>query len=552
MAQIKFGTDGWRAVIAEDFTFANVARVAQATADYWAAHPVAGTGKKVIVGYDRRFFSDQFAQCSAEVFAGNGFQVVLTPEPVPTPSVSFAVKDQRAVGGVMITASHNPPAFDGFKLKSHYGGSSDSDTCQAVESCLDRNPVRSASSSETTCCPLPPHPAPSPTGGENSPKQISRIEPLNLVRTRSTASPSFRPEVWDAGGTRPYQMQREVHGEGGVPPGEGSGTIIIQDVRPAHFAALRKLVDFKLIAKSKLRFAHDALFGVGAGCFEQLLAGTSCKVTTLNGNHDVLFGGINPEPVEANYARSQAFLRRHPHDLCLVTDGDADRVGGMDGRGHYLTTHNLICLLLHHLISNRKGRGRVVKALTTTSLVDKMCAAHGLELVETGVGFKYICAEMLKGDVLLGAEESGGIGFAGHIPERDGIAAGLMLLEMLATERVSVNQLVANLEKEFGPHRYGRIDTHFPLAQRAALMDYLKRNPPAKLLRSPLAEVKSYDGVKFIAQDSSWLMLRGSGTEPMLRIYAEGKTDSDAQKLLRTGVKLIRRVCPAVRLPRRR
>jgi phosphomannomutase len=181
-----------------------------------------------------------------------------------------------------------------------------------------------------------------------------------------------------------------------------------------------------------------------------------------------------------------------------------------------------------------------------------MCAAHGLELVETGVGFKYICAEMLKGDVLLGAEESGGIGFAGHIPERDGIAAGLMLLEMLATERVSVNQLVANLEKEFGPHRYGRIDTHFPLAQRAALMDYLKRNPPAKLLRSPLAEVKSYDGVKFIAQDSSWLMLRGSGTEPMLRIYAEGKTDSDAQKLLRTGVKLIRRVCPAVRLPRRR
>jgi len=284
------------------------------------------------------------------------------------------------------------------------------------------------------------------------------------------------------------------------------------------------------------------LFGVGAGCFEQLLAGTTCKVTTLNGNHDVLFGGINPEPVVQNYARSQKFLRAHPHDICLVTDGDADRVGGMDGRGNYLTTHQLICLLLHHLVANRQGKGRVVKALTTTSMVDKMCAAYGLTLVETGVGFKYVCAEMLKGDVLLGAEESGGIGFPGHIPERDGIAAGLMLLEMLATEKVSVNKLLARLEKQFGPHRYGRIDTHFPLEKRAALMERLKNQPPAKLLRSPVAEVKSYDGVKFIAEDSSWLMLRGSGTEPILRIYAEGKSEGDVRKLLLAGKEMTRRI----------
>lgn len=472
MANIKFGTDGWRAVIAEDFTFANVARVAQATADYWTANPVGGTGKKIVVGYDRRFFSDKFAQCAAEVFAGNGFAVVLTPEPTPTPSVSYAVKDQRAVGGVMITASHNPPIFNGFKLKSHYGGSSDPDTCKAVEGFLGRNPVRSANLSDAVQA-----------------KQIS-----------------------------------------------------IEDIRPAHFQALKKLVDFKLIAKSRLRFAHEALFGVGAGCFEQILAGTTCQVTTLNGKHDPLFGGINPEPVEQNYARSQAFLRKHPHDLCLVTDGDADRVGGMDGRGKYLTTHQLICLLLRHLILNREGRGRVVKALTTTSLVDKICAAHGLTLVETGVGFKYICAEMLKGDVLLGAEESGGIGFPGHIPERDGIAAGLMLLEMLATERVSLNKLIAALEKEFGPHRYGRIDSHFPLAKRAALMDYLKQNPPARLLRSPVTDVKSFDGVKFVSQDGAWLMLRGSGTEPILRIYAEARSDADVRKLLRLGVQFTRQL----------
>jgi phosphomannomutase len=488
MAEIKFGTDGWRAVIAEDFTFENVARVAQATADFWKSEilnpksEIFGREPKVVVGFDRRFFSDKFARTTAQVFAGNNFQVVLTPEPVPTPSVSFAVKNLNAVGGVMITASHNPPSFNGFKLKSFYGGSSDSETCKAVESFLDKNP------------------------------------------------PQFKTN---------------------------NSKLKILDVRPAHYAALKNLVNFKLIAKSKLRFAHDALFGVGAGCFDQLLAGTTCKVTTLNGAHDVMFGGINPEPIEKNYAKSQAYLKKHPHDICLVTDGDADRVGGMDGHGKYLSTHQIICLLLHHLIVNRRSRtcksaesafsqsrlqSRVVKALTTTSMVDKMCAAYNLPLVETGVGFKYICAEMLKGGVLLGAEESGGIGFPNHIPERDGIAAGLMLLELLATEKISVNKMLAKLEKQFGPHRYGRIDTHFPLEKRGALMEFLQKNPPAKLLRSPLAGMKTFDGVKFVAEDSSWLMLRGSGTEPILRIYAEAKSDSDAQKLLKLGVALTKRV----------
>jgi phosphomannomutase len=198
--------------------------------------------------------------------------------------------------------------------------------------------------------------------------------------------------------------------------------------------------------------------------------------------------------------------------------------------------------LLHHFVVNRKQTGRVIKALTTTAMVDKMCMAYGLPLVETGVGFKYICAEMLKGGVLLGAEESGGIGFPGHIPERDGIAAGLMLLELLATEKISVNKMLALLEKQFGPHHYGRVDIRFPLERRAALMEFLQKNPPGKLLRSPLAGMKTFDGVKFIAEDSSWLMLRGSGTEPILRIYAEAKSDADTQKLLKFGVSFARHV----------
>ena len=470
--QIKFGTDGWRAVIAEDFTFHNLDRAAQATADFWKANPVASARKTVMIGYDRRFLSDQFGRRVAEVFAGNDFQVFLSSCPVPTPSVSFAVKAQKATGGIMITASHNPAIFNGYKLKAHYGGSAESSLCQAVEKCIDQNPVRAASGMEAL----------------------------------------------------------------------SSGAIALRDFRTAHYKAIKELVDFKLIAQSKLRFAHEALFGVGAGCFDDLLRDTTCRVTTLNGRHDPNFGGINPEPIAQNYTASAAYLKKHPHDICLVTDGDADRVGGMDGRGNPLTTHQIICLLLHHFIVNRKGQGRVVKALTTTSMVDKMCAHYGLDLVETGVGFKYICAEMIKGNVLLGFEESGGIGFPDLMPERDGIASGMMLLELLATERVSVNELLKRLEKQFGPHRYARLDTHFPLEKRAALMEFCKSNPPSKLAGSPLAEVKSFDGVKFVAKNGAWLMLRGSGTEPILRIYAEAKSDAEAKTLIAEGVKITKRV----------
>lgn len=473
MGSIQFGTDGWRAVIAEDFTFANLDRVAQATADFWRANPVSGVrGDRAVVGYDRRFLSEQFAARVAEVLAGNGFTVTLTDRPTPTPSVSFEVKRQKAIGGVMLTASHNPAIFNGFKLKAWYGGSAEPAICKAVEGLLDQNPVRSV--------PL-----------------------AQAIRARSVS---------------------------------------VRDIRGAHYAALKKLVDFPLIGASGLKFAHEALHGVGAGCFDELLAGTTCRVSTINAEHNPGFAGINPEPIAKNYIRSIPFLKKHPHDLCLVTDGDADRVGGLMGDGSPLTTHQIICLLLRHYVKNRGMKGKVVKALTTTSMVDRMCAKLGLELVETGVGFKYIASEILKGGVLLGFEESGGIGFPGHIPERDGIAAGLVLLEMLAMERKPLKSLLRTLETEFGPHRYARIDTTFPLEKRADLMRFCAEHPPARLLKSKLAEVKAYDGVKFIAEDGSWLMLRGSGTEPILRIYAEAKTDDDAQALLQQGVRLTRKV----------
>ena len=469
MGEIKFGTDGWRAIIAEDFTFANLARVAQATASVWKRQRIAGAERRVVIGYDRRFLSEDFARLSAEVLGANGFEVLLSDSAVPTPAVSYQVKATRSIGGIMITASHNPPKFNGFKIKGHFGGSASGDFCQKVEAALDRTAVKRM--------PLP----------EN--KKIK-----------------------------------------------------IKDLTRSYYRRLKKLVDFPLIAASNARFAHDALFGVGAGCFDQLLADTSCQVTTLRGDVNPGFGGINPEPVAANYGASTEYLRHHPHDICLVTDGDADRVGGMDGDGRPLTTHQLICLLLRHLVVNRQGTGRVVKALTTTSMVDKMCDAYGLPLLETGVGFKYICAEMIKGDVLLGAEESGGIGFPGHVPERDGILAGLMLLEMLAKDKQTVTQLLNGLEKEFGPHCYARLDGHFPLEKRAELMDYCANHSPKALAGSTVAEVKSFDGVKFVAKNGAWLMLRGSGTEPVLRIYAEADSDAKAQKLLKLGLALTKKV----------
>jgi phosphomannomutase len=469
VSQIQFGTDGWRAVMAQDFTFANVARVAQATADYWKSEirnprsEIFGRTPKVVVGYDRRFLSDRFGRLTAEVFAANEFQVVLTPAPTPTPCVSFAVRQLGAVGGVMITASHNPAIFNGFKLKSHFGGSSGPAECQAVEQLLRQDPPP----------PCPP---------------------------------------------------------------EAARRIACADVRPAHFAAIKRLVDFKLIARSKLRVAHDALFGVGAGVFETLLARTQCTVTTLNGRHDVLFGGLCPEPRPENYALGGAQLRRHPHDLCLVTDGDADRIGAMDGRGGPLTNQQVIALLLHHLVQNRGGRGTVTKTFNTTALLDKLCAAWNLPLTEVPIGFRFIAPELMKPGALFGAEESGSVGFANHLPERDGLAAGLMLLEMLAMERTTVNRIYARLEREFGPHHYGRFDAHYPLERQADLMASLQADPPPKLLRSPLARVEARDGVKFVAENTSWLMLRASGTEPVLRIYAEGRSDAEVRSLLKLGV----------------
>ena len=470
MTPIRFGTDGWRAVIAEGFTFPNVDRVAQATADYGRTIPSPAPSPRPLSGYDRRFLSDQFARRTAEVLAGNGFKVTLTHEPTPTPAVSLAVKAQRAIGGVMITASHNPPIFNGFKIKAHFGGSADPAICQGVEAELDRSPVQAM-----------------PFADAVKARQIV-VRPAAAALRRGEAPGGFQPDRQ----LPPALCSRRPFRRRGGMLRRAAGRHNLQGHDPQRPPRLPVRRHQSRTYRQELRRRRGLLRDI-------LTTSASSPTATPT-------GWRHGRPRQSAFDPSDHLPAPAP------------------------------------FILNRKGKGRIVKALTTTSMVDKICAKYGLPLLETGVGFKYICAEMAKGGVLLGFEESGGIGFPGHIPERDGILAGLVLLELLAVERQSVNRLLAKLEAEFGPHRYARIDAHFPLEKRPILMDYLKNNPPAKLLRSPVCDVKSYDGVKFVAEDSSWLMLRGSGTEPILRIYAEAKSDADALRLVRSGARIARQL----------
>ncbi|MFA7004719.1 MAG: phosphoglucomutase/phosphomannomutase family protein [Verrucomicrobiia bacterium] len=470
---IRFGTDGWRALMSEGFTVENVRRVTQAVAIYWReAAARKGVAPRAVVGYDTRLQSDKFAITVAEVLAGNDIATILTTQPSPTPAVSYAIKDRGLIGGVMITASHNPPEFNGVKIKVDFAGSADSEMTDAVEKLLDCKPPR----------------------------------------------------------TIPFETAR------------GQGRIVVEDVRGPHRAAVGRFVDLERIAKAKLGIVVDSMHGCGGREIEEILSPHDMTTTTLRANADPTFGGVNPEPIAPNLHSLAGYLSTHRADIALVTDGDADRIAAMDPQGEFITTHYCFAMLLLHMIRHRKQTGCVVKALNTTVMVDRICAKYGLTLRETPVGFKWTAKLMRETDVLMGGEESGGVGFKGWIPERDGILAGLLLLEFLACERKPVRQIMSEMDAEFGASRYARADVRYPLEKREPLMQWLRKNPAQDLLGSPLSEVVHFDGVKMIARDGAWLMLRGSGTEPVLRIYAEAGEQSRADGLVELGRRLTAKV----------
>ncbi len=466
---IRFGTDGWRAVIARDFTFANLERVAQAYADYILQQRADSTtdaqrqGRQlVIVGFDRRFLSDAFAHRAAEVLAGNNLEVALFDTDVPTPVVSWAVRECKAAGGVMITASHNPPEFNGFKIKAAWGGSAPPETTSAVESLVDSNaPQR---------------------GDVNN-------DDANLLHN-SLAS---------------YKKQ------------------------------IANFVDLEQLRRSARRIIVDPMHGAGGRWVESFLRGGNLEVETIRAERDPLFGGVNPEPIDQNLAPLKTRVRETGALVGLATDGDADRVGAVNELGQTMTMHEVVPLILLHLARNRKMTGGVVRTFSQSVLTKRIAATHDLPLYDTPIGFKYVADLMLREDILLGAEESGGIGVKNHIPERDGILNSLLLLEAVIAAGRTPSEMVREMHREFGEFYFGRRDLKTEVARGLSLVSNLAASPPAKFAGYTVQDVSTMDGTKLIFDDESWLLFRQSGTEPMLRIYSEATSTEKMQQLLDGG-----------------
>ncbi|MFA4992061.1 MAG: phosphoglucomutase/phosphomannomutase family protein [Candidatus Omnitrophota bacterium] len=460
---VKFGTDGWRAIISDDFTFDNVKIASQAIADHFKGNSVA-----MAVGYDWRFLSEKYAQLVAEVLAGNGIKVFLSDRAVPTPLVSLAIKQKKLAGGVVITASHNPAAYNGIKIKASYAGSAEENITKSVEALLGKN-------------------------------SISRVDMEEAVK---------------------------------------SGAIELMDMKTPYMKFIKAYIDMKHLKKSRLNVLVDCMHGVGDGYIKEVLKNTGVKITQLREGRDTLFGGYAPEPIPKNLVPAFKAMKGSKYDICIVNDGDADRIGAITPKGEFLGAGKIMALLLLHFIEDKKWKGGVVKTVSNTTLIDLITKKHKLKLYETPVGFKYICRLMLDEDIMIGGEESGGIGVRDYMPERDGMLLGILLIEMMAFRKKSILQILKDVEKEYGSFRYNRIDMDYPDEKKKKLMGYLKASPMKEILGKKVTELKSYDGFKFILEDNSWFIMRLSGTEPILRIYAEAKTDKESLAYLEYGKKL--------------
>ncbi|MDD2897308.1 MAG: phosphoglucomutase/phosphomannomutase family protein [Desulfuromonadaceae bacterium] len=464
--QIKFGTDGWRGIIARDFTFENLSRVAQATMDYLNREGLGNKG--LVIGYDRRFLSRDFARRVAEIAAGNAIHVCLTEDYAPTPAVSWAVHERHAGAGVMITASHNPPEYNGFKIKEAFGGSALPATTKILEEIVAYNQ-------------------------ENDRRVISI----------------------------PYEEAVT------------KGLIELFDPCEGYFHQISRYVDLDLIKKAGIAAVVDPMYGAGCGFIPRLLPG----VAEIHGSENPSFGGQAPEPIGQHLLELSALLKEGKYRVGLALDGDADRIGAVDENGDFFSSHCIFTVILRHLIEHKKLSGAVVKTVSTTRMVDLLAEKYGLELFETPIGFKYICELMLERDVLMGGEESGGLGVKGHIPERDGILLGLLLLEAIAVSGKGLRQLLEETMDDIGHFYYQRIDRRIESVAKAELIERLRLQPPTMIDGQRVVSTNVSDGFKFIFENGDWLLIRPSGTEPVLRLYSEaGSVDQVGRFLHQAGI----------------
>ena len=453
VAQIKFGTDGWRAIIADTYTLENVRILTQAVADY------LGAGKKVAVGYDTRFMSAKFAEAAAIVLQNNGMEVVLSDRPTPTPALSFVVKSRKLDLGIMITASHNPAEYNGFKIKNAAGGGASQDITSAVESLLGKTPVKDAA----LACP---------------------IKPVDIIKD--------------------------------------------------YIKFIRNYIDLKKIKNKKFKVLVDSMYGSGDSFIAQVLKGTSIRLEFMRNTINPSFDGGRPEPVEENLEELKRRVKNEKFDLGIALDGDADRIAAVAPGGVFIHPQKILGLLALHLNQDRGWSGGLVKTICGSIMMDNIAKFLGIKLYETPVGFKYISDLMETQDVVAGGEEAGGMGVKNYIPERDGTMAGLLLIEMMVYRNKNILKILNEAEKQFGRFYYVRQDFH--IAKR---IEPKKENLPKELLGKKVVDIKDYDGVKLICEDQSWLMFRASGTEPIMRSYAEAKSLFRAKKLLALGKEII-------------
>jgi len=475
---IHFGTDGWRAVISDTFTFHNLRMVTQAIAD--AVNSSTWNNgialekkptKSIVVGFDTRFLSDRFAVEVARVLAGNGYKVHLAQSDAPTPAISYTVRHLGAAAGVMITASHNAPRYNGVKLKGAFGGSALREQSRQVEVYLNDNEERARG-----------------------------------------------PNLMDYDQARQLKLIKRIN------------------PLPAYYEHLRGLINFDAIADNPQRIVVDSMYGSGRGVFKGILQGTGCEVQEIRGEMNPGFGGVHPEPIEKHLGALAGAISTHMGNFGLATDGDADRIGAMDERGNFVDPHKIMALALTHLVESKGWRGPIVRTVSTTRMIDRLAEKYALPVYETPVGFNHIADHMLTEDILIGGEESGGISIRGHIPEGDGILMGLLLIELIATTKRSLNELVEELLKNVGPAYYQRNDLRLkhPVA-KAKMTQHLVENAPDTIAGVEVKDILTVDGVKYIIADDSWLLIRPSGTEPVLRVYAEGRTQEMVDGMIAFG-----------------
>jgi len=467
---IKFGTDGWRGIIADDFTGANVRLVSLATANYLKRPEIPGQ-MIAIVGYDNRSQSEYFAREAAAVLSASGFKTILSNSSCSSPAVSRACLAFEARGGIMITASHNPPAFNGLKIKMGYGGPA-----------------------------LPSH--------------IAEVEKELRLLIQSG--------------------QTNVSLESG-----DYGLAEVTDLRPAYFAGLRAAVDIPKIAGAGYRIVADAMYGSGSGYLTSLLAPAGADVTEIRSERNPCFAGICPEPIPKNIEATVEAVRANRADVAVIIDGDADRIGALDSLGNFVDSHRIFALVLRHMVEVRGLRGSVVKSFSSSTLIDKMCAKYDLPVHVVPIGFKNICEWMIREPVLMGGEESGGLGIAGYIPERDGPLFALLLLETMAVRGQRLEDQIAELMNEFGNHEYDRIDLHPDVEKMPKIAATLTSFHQKEVAGFTVDHIDRTDGTKIIFSDGSWLLLRASGTESVVRVYAESSTRGQVNALLAAGKEVI-------------